>query len=269
MFIKMLSAKRQQVLQMLSYTGPINRLRFVKLMFLLSRSKPSYDFVPYKYGPFSFELYHDLDGLSKEGLISLDEKIESLKPQRMIDTSWPLIEEYAQYPDNKLIKYIYKEYPFFTINSEIERRMIIPKEENGICTIGYEGKSIDLFICSLVKNGIKTLIDVRNNPFSRKYGFSKSSLSSICQKMEIGYIHIPELGIASEIRKNTNQNNWNEMLDSYEESLSSKNLFIDKLIDLGKNKKVVLMCFEKDLSLCHRHRLAKYLSTKGIICEDI
>ncbi|MDG6226236.1 MAG: DUF488 domain-containing protein [Candidatus Thermoplasmatota archaeon] len=265
----MLSAKKQQVLQMLSYTGPINRLRFVKLMFLLSRSKPSYDFVPYKYGPFSFELYHDLEGLSQEGLISYDEKIVPLKTQRMIDTPHPSLEEYAQYPDNKLIKYIYKEYPFFTINSEIEKRMVIPKEGHGIFTIGYQGKSIDSFISSLVKNGIRILIDVRNNPFSRKYGFSKSSLSSICQKMEIEYIHIPELGIASKIRTNTDANDWEKMLDSYEEALDSKIQHMDKIIKLGEEKKVVLMCFEKDLSLCHRNRLAKYLSRKGIVCEDI
>jgi len=266
----MLTSKKRQILELLSYTGPVNRLRFVKLMFLLSRNYPSYDFVPYKYGPFSFELYHDLESLSHEGSISFDgDKIESMELQRRIAPHWSFIEDYSKYPDNNLIKHIYKEYPFFTVNSEIEKRMVIDKGGHGIFTVGYEGRSVDLFFSSLVKNGIITLIDVRNNPFSRKYGFSRSSLMSICQKLDIEYLHIPELGITSEIRKNTEVDDWKGMLDRYEISLRSKNDLIKKIIELGQDKKVAMMCFEKDISQCHRGRLASIIFHKGITCDEI
>lgn len=255
---------------MLSYTGPINRLRFVKLMFLLSRNHPSYDFVPYKFGPFSFELYHDLDVLSREGHISFDgEKVESLEPQRMVGPPWSFIEEFFKYPDNKLISHIYNKYPFYTVKSEISKHMIITNDGSGIYTIGYEGRSIDLFVSSLVKNAIGILIDVRNNPFSRKYGFSKTGLSNICQKMGIDYIHIPELGISSEVRNKTGPDDWVGMLDGYERSLENKECHINRITDLGKDSKVALMCFEKDRSLCHRSRLASYLSKRGFVCEDL
>lgn len=53
---------------------PIDRVRIQKGMFLFSqRSKAPVDqkylFRPYKYGPFSFELYPDLDDMVREGLL--------------------------------------------------------------------------------------------------------------------------------------------------------------------------------------------------------
>jgi uncharacterized protein (DUF488 family) len=266
----MLSTKKKQVLDLLAQTGDVSRIRFVKLMFLVSCKEHSYDFVPYRYGPFSFELYHDLEKLSEEGMISFnDDKIRPIKVQPKLINVWPVLEEYFDYSDQKLIKYIYEKYPFYTVNSEIEKRMVIDRNTTGIYTIGYEGRSIDNFISTLVKNGISTLIDVRNNPFSRKYGFSRSSLMSICQKLDIEYLHIPELGITSEIRKNTEFDDWKGMLDRYEISLRSKNDLIKKIIELGQDKKVAMMCFEKDISQCHRGRLASIISHKGITCDEI
>src|SRR5258708_4600631 len=60
--------------------GAVCRLRLVKLAFLLSREPNAprtgiYDFVPYKRGPFSFTLYHDLRTLEREGWL-LQEKSE-------------------------------------------------------------------------------------------------------------------------------------------------------------------------------------------------
>lgn len=50
----------------------MSKLRLVKLMFLVSKRVPLYYFVPYKYGPFSFQLYHDLSRLEKEGFVSIN-----------------------------------------------------------------------------------------------------------------------------------------------------------------------------------------------------
>ena len=51
----------------------MSKLRLVKLMFLVSKRVPLYYFVPYKYGPFSFQLYHDLSHLEKDGFVSIDD----------------------------------------------------------------------------------------------------------------------------------------------------------------------------------------------------
>ncbi len=68
-------------------------------------------------------------------------------------------------------------------------------------TIGYEGRDIDEFVSLLKDNGITRLIDVREIPFSRKKGFSKSRLNERLQNENIDYVHIKALGSPSEIRE--------------------------------------------------------------------
>ncbi len=53
-----------------------------------------------------------------------------------------------------------------------------------------------------MENNIKTLCDVRKNLISRKRGFSKRQLEKAVRNIDIEYIHMPELGIASEKRRN-------------------------------------------------------------------
>ena len=61
------------------------------------------------------------------------------------------------------------------------------------------------------------LCDVRRNPLSRKYGFSKSTLSKACGNVGIRYEHLPELGIASEQRQElTTQADYDALFEVYE-----------------------------------------------------
>ena len=55
--------------------GRVDKLRLVKLAFLVSREIGApragiYDFVPYKRGPFSFTLYHELSALERDGWLA-------------------------------------------------------------------------------------------------------------------------------------------------------------------------------------------------------
>ena len=49
----------------------------------------------------------------------------------------------------------------------------------------------------LIKNDVKVLCDLRRNAFSHKFGFSKNRLQDSLTKLEIEYVHIPQLGVAS------------------------------------------------------------------------
>ena len=66
-----------------------SQTELVKWVFLmrqessLSSERSLYDFVPYKYGPFSFTLYHDLDDLSRLGYIAVGEN--RISPSRSSD----------------------------------------------------------------------------------------------------------------------------------------------------------------------------------------
>ena len=46
----------------------------------------------------------------------------------------------------------------------------------GLVTIGYEGRQLDEFVAALLDRGVEIVFDVRENPASRKPGFSKRRL---------------------------------------------------------------------------------------------
>jgi len=77
---------RDWLLLSLSGTGqPVDRIRLQKTLFLFSkRSKvppaEQYTFQPYLYGPFSFQLYPDLDRLVLEGLVRADRLDRTTSP---------------------------------------------------------------------------------------------------------------------------------------------------------------------------------------------
>ena len=65
---------------------PLDRVRIQKSMFLFAeRSKApdseKYSFRPYHYGPFSFDLYPDLDGLVRDGLLRQESDPRSSSPR--------------------------------------------------------------------------------------------------------------------------------------------------------------------------------------------
>lgn len=76
------------------------------------------------------------------------------------------------------------------------------------------------------------------------------------------YIHIPELGIPSAMRKGLGESvSHKTLFKAYESKLLPKQeIEIKQLIDLtNQNKRIALVCFEADHLFCHRHSLVEYL----------
>ena len=136
------------------------------------------------------------------------------------------------------------------------------RKSKTLFTIGYEGITIEAYINKLIQNDIRLICDVRNNPISRKFGFSKTILSSILQEINIAYVHIPELGIVSEKRKDLKEKaDYKTLFNEYKKNLQKKILYIEKVLDLlSKQERIALTCFEKDPNLCHRHILSQFIS---------
>jgi len=129
-----------------------------------------------------------------------------------------------------------------------------------IATIGYQGRTISDFIEILKKNRIDMVVDVRNNPFSRKADFSKKRLTEHLQKAQIEYLHIPELGIPSKERKEAkDEADWARLFSWFDQQLESKIEILERLIALGNDKNIVLMCLERNVDECHRGRIARRL----------
>jgi uncharacterized protein (DUF488 family) len=97
---------------------------------------------------------------------------------------------------------------------------------------------------------------------SRKYGFSKSTLSKGCEGVGIRYEHLPELGIASEERRELHtQADYDALFAVYErESLPKQSEALAKIRGwIAAGDRVALTCFERLPEQCHRHCVAEAL----------
>ena len=157
------------------------------------------------------------------------------------------------------------------------------REQNTLFTIGYEGISIDTYINKLLQNHIGTLVDVRKNAYSNKFGFSKKEFMYCLEKSSIKYIHIPELGIESEKRqelktaKSSSSTGYdlfgngvksieNKLFDDYKNNIPSKQKHIEMLLKiLTQDKLIAITCFEADYKSCHRHVLAESLGDIEVV----
>ena len=109
-----------------------------------------------------------------------------------------------------------------------------------IFTIGYEGKTPDEFLKVLKEAEISIVVDVRENPASRKKGFSKKTLSATLNDNGIQYRHIAELGTPKDIRvEYQNSGNIERLLEQYRTYLTENPLNINILLDaIGNNTAV-------------------------------
>lgn len=267
--------------------GNLRRTDLQKLLFLVTREQvePQYDFVPYKFGCFSFQAAQDLEILQRLGWLHVSENEVCLKEQGPMRMGLPpaevaglsdTIRRYQHLRGKPLVRVVYCKYPYFAINSEIARE-VLDDEHYGLVvkvkarikqvgtvlfTIGYEGSSFENYVNKLIQNDVRLLCDVRQNPVSRKFGFSKKSLSVMLPKLGIDYMHIPELGIGSEHRAGLETSeDFRALFDIYRANLPNKQNSLEKLCVLVQNnKRVALTCFEQDYNSCHRHCISDALS---------
>jgi uncharacterized protein (DUF488 family) len=272
----MITKNERALLFLLSQTKSMTRMQLVKLMFLASKERSLYDFVPYQYGPFSFQLYQDMRHLEREGYLKQTEDdvhfVERVfpKPDPYIQGGiTSVINQFGGFREKDLVNYVYQQYPDMTIFSKIKQLKTYYRNESGIVTIGYEGRNIDKFLSLLVENKVGKLIDVRKNPFSMKYGYSKNQLMSALEKLGISYLHLPELGIESDQRKNLTEKGAVELFRHYAQELGAKEEMLDSIKSLAKKEKVALMCFEAQATDCHRGVIAKRFRDEGLDVVDL
>lgn len=265
-------------------------LDFQKLLFLHCREQeePPYEFVPYRFGCFSFTSYADKRKLIAAGILAENPKRWTLTEEgrRAARTDGALslaagrtVRRYRGLQGDRLVAETYRLAPYYASRSEMAERLAAsdpalqaaikaaaPKPgEPGICTIGYEGRSLEACLNLLLRDGVTLLCDVRRNPLSRKYGFSKGSLSHACEGVGIRYEHLPELGIGSESRKGLQtQADYDALFADYERHALPKQTPALKTISgwVEEGYRVALTCFEHLPCQCHRHCVAEALETQ-------
>lgn len=276
--------RRKIVLALLQlFDGQLDKIRLQKLLFLFAnkQAKAEYDFIPYKFGCYSYSANADMTAMVTRGFLNEDEisfekkdKTDYLKQLKPADLK--LLQEvkyhYGKMSANALMKHTYINFPFYAIKSEVAENILSQEElekvthakpkgnKTVLFTIGYEGISLEEYLVRLLKNDVKVLVDVRNNPLSMKYGFSKSQLKKYCASLDIEYVHIPEVGIQSEQRQELNtQSDYDKLFAVYrKKNLTKTTAHQTEILKLLKqHKRIALTCFEANICQCHRKHLAE------------
>lgn len=280
--------RRKVILSLLQlFDGQLDKIRLQKLLFLFCQrqQKAEYDFIPYRYGCYSYSANADITAMVRKGILNETKEsfskadktdyLKLLKPEdRKVLTE--IITLYGKMSVNCLMKHTYLTYPFYAIKSEVAEKILNAEElqqvrkvhprrtDTVLFTIGYEGISLEEYLVRLLKNDVKVLVDVRNNPMSMKYGFSKSQLKNYCASVGIEYIHFPEVGIQSEQRQELNiQADYDKLFEVYRENTLTKTgkTQTEILNLLTQHKRIALTCFEANICQCHRKHLAEAIKS--------
>jgi uncharacterized protein (DUF488 family) len=263
--------------------GQLDKIRLQKLLFLFTKKqvKADYDFIPYKFGCYSYSANADMTAMVTRGFLLEDEKsfqkkdptdyLKLLKPGDL-KILQEVKADYGKMSATALMKHTYNNFPFYAIKSEVAENILTKAELEKISqarpkgnktvlfTIGYEGISLEEYLVRLLKNDVKVLVDVRNNPLSMKYGFSKSQLKKYCSSLGIDYVHIPEVGIQSDQRQElTTQSDYDKLFTVYrQQNLNNTKSSQNKILQiLEEHKRIALTCFEANICQCHRKHLAE------------
>lgn len=285
-FCNVLYYRRKILLALLQvFGGRLSAIQLQKYLFLFTRNQDvkAFDFVPYRYGCFSFQANQDISTMQKYGYVDYDDnsiwlltKDDYINTLNMFDQCYlrQVMSEFGKMEQTELIRYTYQHYPYYAMKSHIAKSIMTKEEIDSIYkqqkkydssmlfTIGYEGLSLEAYINKLIINDIRLLCDVRKNAYSQKYGFSKAQLETACRGVDIKYVHVPQLGINSDQRQDLrSQKDYDILFDIYERTTLKENAdalnYVRGLID--SEKRVALTCFEKDPKQCHRSRVAKAL----------
>jgi uncharacterized protein (DUF488 family) len=266
-----------------AFGGKLEKINLQKFLFLTCEKQkdPDYEFIPYLYGCFSHTAKADLTTMVQKGYLEEDDTSYSKKEKQnylplLDDEDKSLVKQtyllYNRMDSAKLMKHTYINFPYYAINSTVAKRLLNgdqlekvnksrPKFSNKtLYTIGYEGFSLEAYLNKLIQHDVKVLVDVRNNPLSRKFGFSKSQLQRYCEGLNIEYIHFPDVGIKAEHRQELNsQADYDRLFDSYKKTILKKTLNTQETILhlLKEHRRIALTCFEADICQCHRIHLAE------------
>jgi Domain of unknown function DUF488 len=286
---------RQKVLLGLleTFDGSLPNTDFQKYLFLYTRlceKNHSYEFVPYKFGCFSFQSAADKAKLVELGYLEdvadwkLTESRKSHIKQLNKGDDKKLVlfkSKYGKLKGKKLLHHVYSGYPYYATNSLVAEEILNEEEFSSVkklkvrrrlnlfATIGYEGIPVESYINKLIENDVRALVDVRKNPLSRKYGFSKSKLSDLLGKVGIEYLHMPELGIVSDKRKTLNtRRDYDDLFNEYERTvLVDQSDALKQLHETYLEKKrIAITCFEGCHTMCHRHKVSDAIA--GFAGED-
>jgi uncharacterized protein (DUF488 family) len=133
-----------------------------------------------------------------------------------------------------------------------------------LLTIGYEACTLPSVLETLRAARVGLLIDVRAMPRSRKPGFSKRQLAAGLDEAGVGYVHLQALGTPKPGRDAVRAGHPEVMHRIFREHMTSDRAQVElaQATGLSRERRVCLLCFERDPACCHRSIVAEMVTAE-------
>lgn len=137
-----------------------------------------------------------------------------------------------------------------------------------IYTIGHSTRAVDELVALLAGNDVRTLVDVRRYPGSRRHPqFNSEALAASLAAAGIAYRHEPKLGGRRGTPRHDSPNmGWrNTSFRAYADHLTTAPFrdALDGLVQDAREGPIALMCAEAVPWRCHRQLIADALTARG------
>ncbi len=134
--------------------------------------------------------------------------------------------------------------------------------------MGHSTRGLDELIGLLQEHHVTLLADVRTAPGSRRVPhFARATLSEALPERGIEYVHLPELGGLRRPRPDSPNTGWrNESFRGFADHMASDEFraALGRLVELGRQGGVAVMCAEAVPWRCHRSLIADALLVRGV-----
>ena len=137
-----------------------------------------------------------------------------------------------------------------------------------VFTIGHSTRTLQELIAALQAHGIRTLVDIRSFPMSRRLPhFNREALEQELPRAGIAYIWVKDLGGRRKklrddspnvaLRNGGFRNDADEVLTEHFQSTT------EELLRLSGEAPTAIMCAERVYFRCHRMLVSDYLVARG------
>ena len=141
-----------------------------------------------------------------------------------------------------------------------------------VFTVGHSTRPIAELLALLAEHGVRTLVDVRRFPGSRRHPqYSRDALAASLAEAGIQYVHEPGLGGRRAARPDSPHTAWRvEAFRGYADYMETPEFqaALERLIrraeDQAEGQTVAILCAEAVPWRCHRRLISDALVARGV-----
>jgi uncharacterized protein (DUF488 family) len=142
-----------------------------------------------------------------------------------------------------------------------------------IWTVGHSTRTFEEFLELLVRHGIRTLVDVRQFPSSRRFPhFNAAALADRLAAEGIEYVHEVDLGGRRRPLPDSANSYWRHpQFRGYADYQATPpyRAALERLIERVAHRPIAIMCAEAVPWRCHRQLIADSLTLRGFEVRHI